>query len=213
MKKFLVTFFFFITLHGVTRAQVRYSFFAGPQLNTASYKINGKKQDTKFKPGFQLGAGLKVPFDTKLYFTPAVFYSLKGYKVSLTAPSFPPDSLAINNNVTVHSFELAFLLQYDFSEDADHFFLRAGPTLDFALFGREKFDRSTGGTVNRNLKFGFGDYGHYLASGIIHFGYETHKGYFIFAAYNGTLGSISNSDDGPVIKHRIVGISVGRFLK
>lgn len=194
------------------QAQIRTHLFAGPQLTSVSYKVLDEKQKSSFKPGFMAGVGLKVPFENQLYFAPTVFYSLKGFKVNLTAPAFPPDTLAINNDVTVHSLELGFLLHLELSKSANHFFLRGGPSLDFALIGREKFDRSTGSSVNRKMKFGFGDYGRYLASGIAQFGYET-PNFYVMAQYHGTLGSISNADDGPTIKHRIVGLSAGFFLK
>lgn len=212
MKKFTLLFLFSVFLILAGNSQVRTHLFAGPQMTTASYKMAGNKQETSFKPGFMAGIGLKVPFDHQLYFAPTIFYSLKGYKATLTDPSSLPDLLAINNDVTVHSVELGFLLHLDLSPAANHLFLRAGPSLDFALFGREKFDKSNGDKVNRPMKFGFGDYGHYLASGLVHFGYET-SSFYLMAQYQGTLGSISNLDDGPVIKHRVVGLTAGIYLK
>jgi len=194
-------------------AQVKLSLYGGPQITTAKYRIQGKKQDTEFKPGFQLGTGLKVPFDNKLFFTPAIFYSLKGYKVKFNLPSLPPDENALNNSTSIHSVELAFLLQYDFSTAADHWFIKAGPTLDFALFGKEKFDTAGSVTVSRNMKFGFGDYGHYLASGVIQLGMERKSGFFVFVQYNGSFGSIINTDGGPYAAHRIWGISVGKYIR
>lgn len=200
----------FFALHG--NSQVRTHLFAGPQVSSVSYKVGNEKQKASFKPGFQAGVGLKVPFDNQLYFAPSVFYSLKGYKVTLDNGAFPPDTSAINNNVTVHAVEVGFLLHLELSKSTNHLFLRAGPSLDFALVGREKFDKKNGGgTVNRPMKFGFGDYGRYLASGIAQFGFETPR-YYIMAQYHGTLGSISNADDGPKIKHRVVGLSAGFYL-
>lgn len=212
MKKFTLLFLFSVYLTLFGNSQLRTHLFAGPQMTTASYKVGGKSQDASFKPGFMAGIGLKVPFDNQLYFAPTVFYSLKGYKVTLSDPAGLPDMMAINNEVTVHSVELGFMLHLDLSKSANHLFLRAGPSLDFALTGREKFDKNNGDKVNRPMKFGFGDYGHYLASGLVHLGYET-PAYYIMAQYQGTLGSISNLDDGPVIKHRILGLTAGFFLK
>src|SRR5690242_16555195 len=87
--------------------------FAGPQMTASKYTIYGTKQPNTWKYGFQAGAMLKVPFDNNLFFAPQAFYSLKGYKVEFNRRAFPPDTLALDNNVTVHTFELAALLQYD----------------------------------------------------------------------------------------------------
>lgn len=212
MKKIALLLFCGSILALQGNSQVRTYLFAGPQFSSASYKVGDEKQKASFKPGFQAGVGLKVPFDNQLYFAPTVFYSLKGYKVTLDNGAFPPDTSAINNNVSVHAVEIGFLLHLELSKSTNHLFLRAGPSLDFALVGREKFDkRNGGGSVNRPMKFGFGDYGRYLASGIVQFGYETPR-YYIMAQYHGTLGSISNADDGPKIKHRVMGLSAGFYL-
>ena len=104
-------------------------------MTTAKYKINDEKQPTDFKPGFQLGATIKLAFDNQLYFGPAVYYSMKGYKVTLNTPAFPPTELAINNQTTLHTIELAPLLHFDFSTQPSHFFVKFGPAIDFNLSG------------------------------------------------------------------------------
>lgn len=214
MKKQFLLYFILLTTFSV-KGQVAWNIFAGPQLHYTHYTINGLKQKNDIKYGFQLGAGLKVPFENRLYFAPSGFYSFKGYKVTLSTPSYPPDSSAIDNNTTLHTVELAALLQYDFSDQPGHFFLRGGPALDFQLFGRETFHTSTGGSVSRNMKFGYGDYGHYSANLTVHLGYESGSGLFVFAYYSHGLANINNSEDvitrigGPVIKHRVAGVSLG----
>ena len=55
--------------------------------------------------------------------------------------AFPPDTAAIDNNTTIHTFELASLLQYNLGKQPYHFFIKAGPSLDFQLFGKEKFTK------------------------------------------------------------------------
>src|SRR5262245_44036121 len=91
MRKIILSAVLFITCFTLS-AQVETFVFGGPQVTTANYKINGVKQPTSDKFGFQLGAQLKVPFENKLFFAPAVFYSLKGYKVKFNEISYPPDS-------------------------------------------------------------------------------------------------------------------------
>ncbi len=73
-------------------AQTRFNIFAGPQVTTVHYIVRGMKQTVDFKPGFQLGAGAKIEFENHLYFSPAIYYSLKGYKVTLNQAATPPDA-------------------------------------------------------------------------------------------------------------------------
>ena len=64
-------------------SQVRINLFAGPQLTSAHYVVNGITQPVQSKLGIIAGIGAKVFFDNKLYFFPSVYYSLKGFKVTL----------------------------------------------------------------------------------------------------------------------------------
>ncbi len=193
-------------------SQVQFNVFGGPQITTANYKINGVKQPTKMKYGFNLGVGAKVAFEDKLFFAPAAFYSMKGYKVNFNQFSFPPDATATDNSTTIHTFEIAGLLQYDFSHASDHFFIKGGPSLDFQLFGHEKFNTMTGASVDRAMKFSYGDYGHFSASMLVQLGYETGNGLMIYGQYTYGMSSINNADGGPMIRHRVYGIAVGKYL-
>jgi Outer membrane protein beta-barrel domain len=211
MRKFFFISFFSLFCIAVS-AQIQTSIFAGPQMSSSKYTINGKKQSTSYKYGFHAGAGLKIPFENRLYFSPAAFYSLKGYEVKLNQPSFPPDLLAIDNNTTIHTFETAFLLEYELGKQPDHFFLKVGPSLDFQLFGKEKFNRSDNKYISQDMKFSFGDYGRVAANAILQLGYQTKSGLLLSAQYSHGMGSINNADNGPRIKHRVFGISIGKFL-
>ena len=193
-------------------SQVQFNIFAGPQATTANYTIGGTKQETEMKIGFQAGIGMKVPFENKLFFAPAAFYSMKGYKVTYNLFNALPDVNAKDNNTSIHTFELAALLQYDFNTNPNHFFIKAGPSLDFQLIGNEKYNLLTSGSVDRKMKFSYGDYGHFSANGLLQLGYEANNGLIIFAQYTHGLASINNSDGGPQIKHRVFGISIGKFL-
>jgi hypothetical protein len=65
-----------------TVAQNQLAIFAGPQATTAKYTVLDKEQKTTMKYGFQAGVSMKVPFENKIFFAPAAFYSMKGYKVT-----------------------------------------------------------------------------------------------------------------------------------
>lgn len=211
IKKFFL-FSVFTSFFFICRAQSQFGIFAGPQINSAKYTITGIKQPTEYKYGFQAGVCMKVPFETNLFFSPAIFYSLKGYKVKFNRYAYPPDLMATNNNVSIHTVELAALLQYDMGKKASHFFLKAGPSLDFQLKGKEKFDLMGGGSVSHAMIFSFGEYGHYAANMLIQLGFETGSGFMIFGQYTFGLASINNADAGPIIKHRAMGISIGKYF-
>jgi hypothetical protein len=191
------------------RTQVRMEIFGGPQLTTARYLVNGISQPTDFKLGIMAGVGAKVTVDNNFFFFPTVYYSLKGYKVTLNNPSFPPTELAKNNNLSVHTIEFAPLFQFDLTKKPDYWFIRVGPSVDYAFFGTEKFDTINGnGTVKRDLVFDYTVYGHITASLNLQVGYQMQKGLGFFAHYSYGVGSMNNSDGGPQILHRIAGVSV-----
>jgi hypothetical protein len=211
MKILLLSVFTLFTTT-IVKSQVEFGLFAGPQATSARYDIQGVKQKTSNKYGFQLGGIMKVPFENRLYFAPAIFYSMKGYKVTYSKFAYPPDPAASDNDVVLHNIETAALLQYDFSDKPGHLFIRFGPSIETQLFGKEKFNKITGEKVSRSMKFSFADYGRFGASLLGHFGYETSGGFTIFAQYTFGVGSVSNTDGGPSIRHRAAGISIGKYF-
>ena len=206
---FLIVFLF--AGHAAT-AQTRIALLAGVQATTSRYHVRDMKQSTTFKPGFIVGAGCKLEFEKKLFFSPAVFYSYKGYKVILDQAAYPPDIEAVKNNVSVHTLELAPMLEYDFSLSAKHLFIKFGPSIDIQLYGREKISLISGNTVSRKMKYGFTEYGRYAGSAILQFGYQFNKDCFVQAYYSHGLADLNNADNGPNIKYRTFGIAAGVFL-
>ena len=201
-----------LSIKGFSQGPPEFGIFAGPQITSAHYTVDDQKQEANHKYGFQAGVLLKVPFDNHLFFSPNVYYSLKGYDVELKNGAFPPSTLAINNNTTVHTIELGGFLQYDFVKQPGGFFIKAGPAFDFAFSGDETYTLADETVVEQPMKFSFGDYGRITASLNVQFGYETKSRYMIFAHYAHGLGSMNNADGGPQIKHRILGISFGKYL-
>jgi len=204
---------FALLLTFFANSQVQFGVFAGPQVTDVRYIINGKKQESSIKMGANAGMQIKVPFENRLSFAPSIMYNLRGYKVKFDSPTFPPDSSAVDNNTTFHTIELGFLLQHDFNLDPGHCFIRFGPSLDFPLFGNEKFNTNNNGKVDRAMKFSFADYGHYLASVIVQFGYETKTGLFAYAHYNYSMTTMNNADGGAGIGNRAAGITIGKYFK
>ena len=197
----------FMFIYGAVAAQFR--IFAGPQLTTANYEIRHAKQETEHKQGFMAGIGLTSQVEGPLYFAPSLSYSRKGYKVSFDRPGVPPDSAALNNNTTINVLALAPLLQLNFSQSKSHFFFRFGPALDIALSGREVFDSAGGKRVDRAMAFESVAYSPATAYANFHLGYEHKSGLTLYAHYEHGLSNLNNSDLGPIILHRIVGVAVG----
>lgn len=212
MKLFTLSFAILLSTL-VTNAQLQFGIFAGAQANSAKYSIDDEKQNTSYKPGAQLGINFKVPIEGNLSFAPAIFYSMKGYKVKYSSFMYPPDADAIDNNTTFHNVEIAFPLQFDFNTQPSHWFFRLGPSLDFQLFGREEFNTNNSGKIKRNIPFGYDKYGHFSANLLIHTGYEMANGFFVFGQYTHGIANVSNQDEGPKIKHRAFGISIGKFIR
>ena len=211
-KKTCILFIFLVFVFCCNAQQPLSGIFAGAQASSARYSVRGIKQPTEYKYGFQAGFGMKIPFETNLYFSPAVFYSLKGYKVKLNRYVYPPDTAATDNNTTIHTFEFALLLQYDIGSKPGHFFIKIGPSLDFQLKGKEKFTLMNDSSVNKDMIYDFGAYGRYCGNLLMQFGFETRGGFMIFAQYSLGLANINNADDGPNIKHRAFGISIGKYF-
>jgi hypothetical protein len=85
--------------------------------------------------------------------------------------------------------------------------------LDFILAGNETFNTNMNTTVDRQMKFSFGDYGAYLASVILQVGYEAKNDLYFYAHYNHGLISMNNADNGPHIGNRAVGFTIGKYFK
>lgn len=194
-------------------SQVLFGASAGPQATGVSYKVDHKKQESSFKLGVNAGLQIKMPLEGRLHFAPSIMYNLRGYKVKYDTPPDMPDTGAIDNNTSFHTIELGFLLQHDFKLEPGHFFIRFGPSLDFALFGNEKYNTKTNGSIEQPMPFSFADYGHYLASAIVHFGYEFKNNWYVYGHYNYSIGTMDNVDYGDYIGNRAVGISIGYYFR
>ncbi len=211
MKTILLS-FAFIAMTAVAHAQNQVLIYGGPQVTSARYTIKGEAQAMTPKYGFQLGAGLKVPFENHLYFAPTAFYSLKGYNVKFNQPSTPPDATATSNSTSIHTLEVAALLQFDFSMKTQHVYFKAGPALDFQLSGQETYIQQDKTQVTQPMKYGFNNYGRVGANLMLETGYETRSGYLFAARLSHGVGSVNNTDDGPIILHESYGFTIGKYL-
>lgn len=191
-----------------SKAQVR--IFAGPQFATTKYTIRNVKQDTEFKQGFLAGIGLTNPIEGSLYFSPSLYYSRKGYKVSsFNLPSIPPNEDARNNDVTLQSIVLTPLLQFNLAKGDRFAFVRMGPGFDISFSGNETFDSAGVKTIDRSMTFSSTAYSPATAFFNVQLGYEMANGLSLLAHYEHGLSSLNNRDLGPMILQRAVGIVAG----
>jgi len=195
-------------------SQPQVEIFAGAHISSTDYSINAVKQPTDTKTGFHFGARLKVPFEGIVFFSPAISYAMRGFKVQFNQPSYPPDLLAIDNNVTFHEIDIDPLLQFDLSKKPGHLFIRIGPSFNFILWGKEKYNLATGESIDRSMKFStLNGYTRYNASLLGQFGYETSKGFAIYAYYLRGMVSMNNEEQGPSILNSMYGLTLGKFLR
>lgn len=193
----------------IAEAKAQFTIFAGPQISSAAYTIRGAKQSTEYKQGLVAGVGFKTLFEGPLYFAPSLSFTRKGYKVKFDRPAFPPDSAALNNNVSISTLELAPLFQINFSKRATYTFFRFGPAFDFNLSGKEEFDTTGNKKVTRNMVFSFGDYSYATLSLNGQIGLQHESGFTVFAHFVYGLSSLNNADLGPQIYNREAGIAIG----
>jgi hypothetical protein len=193
---------------------VQFGIFGGAHMSSTSYSVKSVEQPTDSKTGFHIGAGYKIPFEGILFFSPSISYAMRGYKVQFNEPSFPPDLLAIDNNTTFHEIDVNPLLQFDLSKKPNHLFIKAGPSFNFILWGNEKYNLATGESVDHAMKFSTTNgYGRYNASLTSQFGYETAKGFMIYAYYLRGMISMNNEEQGPSIYNSMYGLTIGTFFK
>lgn len=207
----IIFFSFTYTAHSQFTDPTKWAIYAGPQATTVRYVVKDEKQDNSFKIGFQVGLTTSLPVEGNLRFSPGIAYNLRGYKVDFDTPVNPPDSSALDVNTTFHTIELSFLFHHVFKQEPGRWFIKFGPSLDFALFGNEKF-KTTNGSVDRKMRFSFDNYGRYMASAILQLGYESKSGIFGFVHYNYSLTTMNNFDGGPRIGNRAIGISLGKIF-
>jgi hypothetical protein len=209
MKANYYTFVLLITLACSSHAAGQLTIFAGSQQNNAEYIIARRDQETEAKIGFMAGVGFKKQVEGPFYFSPMLYYSQKGYKVTYNASAFPPHPDALNNDVTLHTIELSPLFQLDMSSKPSYMFVRFGPSFVANVSGKETFDTIGGKPTTRNMVFSFGDYSHGTIAFTGVLGYQHKGGLTIFAHYSHGTSNLNNADYGPVIYHRTLGLSLG----
>jgi hypothetical protein len=210
MKKLLFLSIFCVAAHFASKAQgARFGVTAGAAFSNYDVKIGGASSTDKSLTGPVFGVLLDIPISSNISFQPAVNYLQKGAKNDTTA-----DGVTLTAKRTVNNFEIPLNFVLNARGDNGHFFIGAGPTLAFAISGKDKLTDGTN-SLSADLKFGSTsdddlrglDIGaNFMA------GYCFNNGLMFSANYNAGLSNLMPvSSDGSVKSHYF-GIKIGFLL-
>lgn len=179
---------------------------ANMRLKAESISVSG---DSKI--GFTAGVFADMPLAESLSFQPALNYVQKGAKNEISDMSY-------ESKLTLNYIELPLNLLYKPEMQKLRFFVGAGPSIAYALSGKEK-EKDNGVNTTYSYKFGNNpdehdlkalDFGANFLTGI-----ETPGGLLVALNYNLGLSNLapgSSSDDG-TIKSNYFGFKVGYKFK
>ncbi len=187
-----------------------FGFTAGATLANLHVKEGSSNYSPDSKVGVTAGVLADIPIADNFNFQPAINYVQKGAKTD--EPDFNYES-----KLTVHYVEIPLNFLFKPEMTNMQLFVGAGPSIAFALSGKEK-ENDNG--VRSTYKFKFGDdpdehdmrradIGANFIAGI-----ETKTGFIAAVNYNLGLSNLvpGGSDDGSV-KNRYLGLRIGYLLK
>lgn len=205
----LYSFFLFFTIS--THAQVSYGILGGIQQIDASVKIpDGPDIPSTAGYGFHAGGILKVGFDKRIYFSPGLLYSLKGFTIHFN--NMLQDS-ASSSRLQVHYVEIPLLLQFDTRPDGNGFFFLFGPSASVAITGKEQRTFLNNSEKNRSMRFSNTAYGRFEMNLVAKVAYYFKNNVLLEGGYSYGLGSITNNDYYARIVPRMITLSAGYFFR
>lgn len=146
----------------------------------------------KLRFGFQIGAGVQIPFGDKFSVQPEVLFSMKGGKSEYDAGGSPGLPVSRFTDVTNLNFiDVPILLQYKILGDLEsdlHLLVEAGPYVGFGIGGTYKRDTGTQ-TFEGDVKFGDRPSGTSTSSNDLYFPNGTEIGVCAGVAVAKNLGS------------------------
>jgi Outer membrane protein beta-barrel domain len=173
--------------------------------STGRFKDSLKvKKDVSARYGFRTFWMGRVNVEGPIYFSPEVGYTFKGFTVK------QPEAGIAEQEVLLHYFDILLLQEYIVNEK---FFIKVGPSLSGALFGKLKKISTTGLRSNEDIPFNFAAWSRFEAA--IHLGVGVHfgNGWVGELRLSDGLSNLFDGDGGPNIKTRFVGIQVGKYLR
>jgi hypothetical protein len=126
------------------QAQIKFGPKVGLNLSTMTLKSGGVSYDPKTVVGFNVGVVSEITLSDNLSLQPAVLYSTKGSKYSITFLQ-----VAEEYEITPSFIEIPVNVVYKFDLGAAKLFLNAGPYVAYGIGGKIK-----GGGESDNIIFG-----------------------------------------------------------
>jgi hypothetical protein len=210
LSTFLVAAIFALPLMAYSQ-KTMFGVSAGVSLANTHIKANGISVSGDNKIGLTAGVVADVPFAQNFSFQPALNYVQKGSKVKMSDINY-------ESKLTLHYIEIPLNVLFKPEMQKAQFFVGAGPSIAFAMSGKEK-EEDNGSTTTYKYKFGNNpdeddlkalDFGANFIAGI-----ETKMGFLVAINYNLGLSNLapgSSSEDG-TIKNRYFGFKIGYMFK
>ena len=213
MKKLLLTQLVFVAFHFVSNAQnTTFGFTAGAVIANYKFKMADVSFSQKSKIGITAGVLANIPFNKQFSIQPAVNFVQKGTKIENTDGTFTDKS-----TTTVNCIEVPLNFLYNVSgKNGGNFFIGAGPSIVFAISGKDKYDDGTNVTSDK-LKFGNGEdddlKGMDLGANFIT-GYNFKNGFLFSVNYNLGLSNLvpGESSSDYSAKSSYFGLKLGYVL-
>lgn len=163
------------------------TFGVAPEVGMNLSNVIGDNSDNNdMKVGYKIGVNVNMPLTDKLYFSPGLHYSVKGYQSEMNIPVIGNYTFKYNPGY----LEVPLNVMYRTSVGAGAFFLSAGPYVAFGIAGNSSLnDKET-----EKIKWG-SDIGQVNPIDIgfnAGLGYELPMGLYIRAQYGHGLTPISN---------------------
>jgi hypothetical protein len=196
MKKVILVILVALSAVTMNAQEIKFGVTAGLNLSNWS----GDDEDTKLKPGFQVGVVADYALTESFSIAPELLFAQRGWKAK-------ESGLSISTTLNYLQLPINALYKFNIADDSK-FLVFAGPYFGYGLSGtmKAKYD---GESESEDLKFGSDDdqlsaFDFGVNVGI---GYQYNK-FFIKAQYNLGLGNLSNDSDDS-IKNTNIGISIG----
>jgi hypothetical protein len=202
MKKFSSLFTLLVTfLSGNVYSQSKLGITAGATVSSYKIKAESVSVTSKGKPGVTIGVFADLPLGSSGSFMPALNFVQKGG--TLKAED-------IKSRLTTNFLEVPLNFVYNAKLSSGKFFIGAGPSLNFGISGKSKWD-SQGSSDDEKVKFGKDqDFKRFDAGLNLVTGYAGKSGMLITFNYNaGLSNSVDPGDGDGKFYNRYYGLRIG----
>jgi len=212
MKKLFFVLLISSTTVPILHAQdVKFGFAAGAAFANYKAKADGISFSAEVKTGITAGILIDIPVDKNFSFQPALNFVQKGTKYE-----FSDFGITEESKMTVNLVEVPLNVLFNYPITGGTLFVGAGPSVAFALSGKEKYDDGTQ-TDENEISFGNdpdNDDMKGLDLGInLLGGFRLTNGLFVSTGFNAGLNNLlpGGSDEG-TLKSNYFSVKIGFML-